>query len=500
MSDFYRDQNNQDIQNDQNNRNTLNIQDTQTTQEIHQQANTEYSYSNSSEIRQDGSIRYSAPSNEPHYTAPVSPAPKKEKKQMNSGTKWALRIIGTVLVAVIAFVSGYAGANMANNDLERVVIQRVEMAEASNQPVPSQSEGEYLSSVEIAQKVTPSVVAITTEQMTTNNFWFGSYVTSGAGSGVIISEDGYIITNSHVVSGADTISVELESGDTYPATLIGRYPQGDIAVIKIEAVDLPAASFANSDELLQGEVVYAVGNPEGRFSGSISSGIISALDRQIQVSIEEEIPQDQSGYPFYGFGGFGFGYGYSTPSTVSGVAYLDVIQFDAAVSPGNSGGGLFNAKGELIGIVCAKSADADAEGLGFAISGNKALEIATALMNDGEYIPDPADTENENASPNKAVLGITAAYLDEASAMQYGYKNAGVYVITVTEKSTVDAGLASGDRILGIDSNTVNEVNDVTDYLKDKEPGDDVTLTVERDGKIHSITITLVENESYREG
>lgn len=430
------------------------------------------------------------------HTPDLSAKPKKKMPV------WATRCILGVLICAIAFGGGYAGASIAYQNVDRVVIERVS---APAEGGGSTSAGTALTSQEIAAKTEPSVVAIMTERMTTNNFWFGQQVSSGAGSGVIISEDGYIITCAHVIEGADTIKVQLSDGNVYDAELVGSYVENDIAVIKIEASGLTPAAIADSSAVVQGETVYAVGNPEGRFSGSITDGLISAVSRDISLQMTVYDDDKNSGNsgnsgsynnPWAAF--FGGNYDSST-STVKTV--INVFQTSAPVSPGNSGGGLFNENGELIGIVNAKSSDSDAEGLGFAIPINKAMEIANALMTKGTYTP-PATEEAENGSEssssavntNKAMLGIRAGNLTAEQAAQYGYTSGGVYIIEITEQATADAGLSVGDRIISIDDIIANQLSDVTGYLQDKEPGDAVTVTVERSGKMLSVDVTLLEN------
>jgi serine protease Do len=361
-----------------------------------------------------------------------------------------------------------------------VVIKEVGEGSGGDKADGGQNTSGVQGSQAVAEKAVPSVVAIRTEAMVTGNFWFGSQVTSGAGSGVIISENGYIITNAHVVDGADSITVELSSGKSYKAELVGSYTNGDIAVVKIDASGLPAAAFASMETVHQGEPVYAIGNPEGNFSGSFTGGYLSALDRQIQVSVEGS---SGNGY----FGGS------------SRVITLDVLQFDAAVSPGNSGGGLFDADGNLIGIVCAKSSGSDSEGLGFAIPGDDAQTIATALMTDGVYRPEGgAGNSGAQENTNKAILGISAAYLDATAAQQYGYRSAGVYVIEISQQSTYEAGLRVGDRIISVDGTVIENLDTVTDSLEDKNPGDKVELLVERRGKTATLSITLVQNPNAK--
>ena len=185
---------------------------------------------------------------------------------------------------------------------------------------------------------------------------------------------------------------------------------------------------------------------------------------------------------FYG------GYGASSAIT------LNVIQMTAAVSPGNSGGALFNDQGQLIGMVSAKSSDSDSEGLGFAIPSNTAMEIAAQLIATGTY-EGGEDQQLGNVTPtdNKAVLGITVTVLDAQQAAQYNV-NAGVYIRSITEESTRRAGLREGDRIISVDDVLVSQSSDVTDYLADKAPGDVVTLNVERGGRMVAVQVTLVQN------
>lgn len=423
------------------------------------------------------------------WRAPGVPEDVPQKKKKGSGKKIALGALAVVLSAGICFGAGYAGASVAGNQ-RRVIIQQVTGSTASSDgsALPA---GTALSSEQVAEKVEPSVVAITTEKMTTNNYWFGSYVQSGAGSGVIISEDGYILTAAHVINGASKMTVELRDGKTYSATLVGSYVDGDIAVIKIEAEGLTPIAIADSDAVKQGAACYAVGNPEGRFSGSISDGIVSALDRTISVQVEGS--SSSSGNSLYDY----FYGGGSNNKTIT----LNVIQMTAAVSPGNSGGALINDKGELIGIVSAKSTDTDSEGLGFAIPSNRAMEIATELISSGSYTGG-SDSENGNGNgsgvtqtSNKAILGITVRSVTAQEGMQYGM-SAGVYVSSITAKSTEEAGLAVGDRIISVDQVMVSSTTDVTDYLADKNVGDQVSLNVERQGKMVNLTVTLVENTS----
>ena len=373
---------------------------------------------------------------------------------------------------------GYGGAYLANQEAGKVVIQSAAPAEtegagdSGDTAAKAQNTAETngaLSGTEVAAKISPSVVSITTEQMEVGQFWFGPQVVSGAGSGVIISEDGYILTCAHVVSGADTITVILPDGTEYPGTVTGMYEEGDIAVVKIEATGLPAAVIGDSDQVQLGETVYAVGNPGGTLSGTITDGIISSVDRTINVSLEETS-----------------GYGWNTGRTVS----LEVLQTSAAVSPGNSGGGLFNSRGELIGIVNAKSSGSSQEGLGFAIPVNRAMEIGESLINDGTYT-DP----NANMSDNDAILEITVTEINQASGRMQGV-TPGVYVYKVQEGGASDGKLQVNDRMISVDGTIINTLEDLSDLLSEHQPGDTVSVSVERGGQMVTVDIVLAENTS----
>lgn len=382
------------------------------------------------------------------------PSPRKKSHK----TLWTL-----LLAAVIALACGYLGSYLANSQTEeKVVIQKVATPDAEDSITPA---------VEVAKAISPTVVSITTEKMTVNHFWFGPQISSGAGSGVIISEDGYILTCAHVVSGANSINVTTFDGAEFTASVVGSYEDGDIAVLKIEAEGLQAAVLGDSDNIQLAETVYAVGNPGGTLSGSITDGIISATSRTISISIES------SANP-YGLG--------INNRTVS----LDVLQTNAAVSPGNSGGGLFNAQGELIGIVNAKSSGENQEGLGFAIPVNTAQEIAVSLINEGSYTAPSAINDGGNG----AVLEISVVEINPAVA-HMNNRESGVYVQSVQKGGASDGKLEVNDRLISINGYMVHTTAELSAQLAEYEPGDSVGLTVDRDGRLVEIEVTLAKGE-----
>ena len=296
-----------------------------------------------------------------------------------------------------------------------------------------------------ARPALTSVVGITTEQVVYSQWsWYGqSQVESGAGSGVIISSDGYILTCAHVVSGASNITVSIGDKD-YPATLVGEDTTSDIAVVKVDATGLTPATVGNSD--------MAVGNPLGELGGTVTSGIVSALNRSVSIQ------------------------GSSSVNTMS------LIQMDASVSPGNSGGGLFNMNGELVGIVNAKSSDSDAEGLGFAIPVNDAVKVAQELLENG-YVT------------GRPYLGISYfAVTDAQTAAQLGVNAYGVYIVEVVKGGPADkAGLQAGDRIVSMDGSEVAAQSDLGTLMQDHKAGDTIEITVARGGQMQTVTVTLGE-------
>ncbi len=380
-----------------------------------------------------------------YASAPQQP-PKPEKKK----NKVLLRVLAGVGVVALGFGGGFGGAIAASRaglTGNQVVVQEIQRDTSTDAAATGSTDGTDMTLQQIAAVASPSVVAITTEQMSSNQTWFGGYyVQSGAGSGIIISQDGYILTCAHVVSGATSVKVQLNgSDDSYDATVVGTDSTSDIAVLKIDATGLTPAVIGDSDKLAVGERTVAVGNPLGTLSNTVTQGIVSALNRQVTVEDND----------------------------------MTLIQTDASISPGNSGGGLFNANGELIGVVNAKSSYSEAEGIGFAIPINTAMDIAQQLI--------------ENGAVARPVLGVSILDIqDSSTAQQYGVSALGVYVADVTKGGGAEAaGVQRGDRIIAIDDTAVSSTSTVKSYLADKQVGDTVTLQVERDGKVLTLNVTL---------
>ena len=304
----------------------------------------------------------------------------------------------------------------------------------------------YNSVTEVYHAIADSVVEITTEIVQTS-LW-GQYVSSGAGSGVIIEKSGIIVTNYHVIEGARTVTVRLTDGSEYAASLIGYDSPSDLAVIKINArgKELTVASLGCSADLEVGEDVVALGNPLGSLGGTLTTGIISAKDRVIEVDGNEMV----------------------------------LLQTNAAINPGNSGGGLFNMAGQLIGVVNAKISQTGIEGLGFAIPIDVAHTVIVDLIEYG-YV-------RGVVSSGLTVLDVTAQnrYI---VYQRYGISTIGVVVL---ESANTDE-LKLGDKIISIDGVEIETSDDITLLLKSYSVGDTVTVKISRDGKESEVSLTLTE-------
>lgn len=297
---------------------------------------------------------------------------------------------------------------------------------------------------EVVAQNSNAVVEIQTESMTTDSFLSG-YIQKGAGSGIIIDSRGYILTCFHVVNGASNIKVRLKNGKEYIAQLIGGDSRNDIAVIKISGGNFKAAQYGDSSSIAVGSMAVAIGNPLGELGGSASAGIISALDREVEIE---------------------------------GVR-MTLLQTDTAINPGNSGGGLFDGNGNLIGVVVAKSGGSNIEGLGFAIPINKAAKIAKDLIENGKV-------------SNRAVLGISVMSInDGASAKAYNLENGGVIVSKINSQNAKNAGFKEGDIIIKFEEKPIKDITDLYDALEGKKPGDKVKITVSRKGKTIVLTSVL---------
>ncbi len=377
---------------------------------------------------------------------PQDPQSKREKyerklreKEEKASAPASRRFVAIVLViAVIA--SGLLGAGIAT-----LICKSNKTSSNLNYSNLADATGSELSVQEIVALNEDAVVEINTES-TSQNYFGQSTIVQGAGSGVIVKENGYIVTNNHVIDGASTISVTLHDGNSYSASLVGTDSVYDIAVLKISASGLTTATLGDSDELQVGDLAVAIGNPLGKLGGTATAGIISSLERRLNL----------------------------------GTTTLDLLQTDAAINPGNSGGGLFNQKGELIGIVVAKSTGSDVEGLGFAIPINNVASVIDDLIDDGQVSSKPA-------------IGISVYDVDDDSNSTL---EEGTYIGQVVGTKAKEAGLKEGDRIISIDGKEIEDKTDLISRVRKYNVGDKVTLVIERDGSEKTIETELEESSA----
>lgn len=423
-------------------------------------------------------ISYSPVEEEPkkrEYST-VSYLPKDKEKKPREEKKFGLTAViaiclaAVILSGVVSFGAAYLAGKLTQQSGEKTV----ETIKQQNEPLviykdtvtgtktdsekPTSSvTGEALSYKEVAELVKDSVVEINTEY-TTQSMWF-QYVNGGAGSGVILSEDGYVVTNAHVIMNedetatADSVTVRLANGEEYKAEIKGYDTESDIAVLKIDATGLEPVQCGNSDNLAVGEEVIVVGNPLGELGGTVTNGIVSATEREISVNGTK----------------------------------MTLIQTNAAVNPGNSGGGMFNMEGKLVGIVNAKSSGTNVEGLGFAIPVNDAVTVTEQLMEYG-YVR------------GKVEIGIKFRQVTQNSSF-YSYYNIkpGIYVDLFT-KDYNEGALKVGDRIIAVNGYEIATVNDISEIVRSSSVGDKLTFQFYRDGKLLEAEVTCYEKLPEEDG
>lgn len=360
------------------------------------------------------------------------------------------RVVALILsCAVISAACGFGGAILAQNGSRtgKTTVQQSNRT-ATTVNVKKVDGQTLMSPAEVYASTVNSVVSINCSAVSTNIF--GQQTESASsGSGFIYTADGYIVTNQHVVANASSINVTLYNGDTYPATLVGSDSDYDVAVLKIDAKDLPAVTLGSSTDVNVGDTVMAIGNPLGELTFSMSQGIVSCVNRAINVE----------GTPF------------------------NMIQVDASINPGNSGGPLMNLYGEVVGIVSAKYssyANTTVEGLGFAIPINDVQSIIKDIIENGSV-------------GNKAYMAITAGTMTQQMAAQYKINaTEGVFVYSVEDGGAGDkAGLKLGDVITKLNDTQITSMEDLSAAKKGFKAGDTVTLTVLRDGKEITTQLTF---------
>ena len=386
--------------------------------------------------------------NEQHNTpgdqgwAEAPAAAKKPSFWQKAGVKVTALLLAC---AVVGGAAGYGGAALSSSGKTTIRQSNRTASEITVKQVSGQT---LMSPAEVYASTVNSVVSINCSSVSTNIFG-QSVQSASSGSGFIITQDGYIVTNHHVVSGASSVTVTLYDGTEYPATVVGSDSDYDVAVLKINATDLQPVTLGNSSSVNVGDSVLAIGNPLGELTFSMSQGIVSCCDRAINVD----------GTPF------------------------NMIQVDASINPGNSGGPLMNLYGEVVGIVSAKYSsysDTTVEGLGFAIPIGDVQAIITDIMENGQVTDKPS-------------FGITAGTMTEQMAAQYQIEQkSGAFVYSVNKGGAGEkAGLRMGDVITKVDSTDIASMEDLTAAKKGHKAGDTVTVTYFRDGSSHTTSLTF---------
>ena len=381
------------------------------------------------------------------------PQPPKKKKKGGAAKIVAL----SLCCALLGGLAGGGGIWYLTQRME----EQTTIYEGTHEPVnvdtTSVQSGQAMTASQIYANYVDACVGITTELVDTNTYGF-PVQGAAAGSGFVISSDGYIVTNYHVIKGATSIKVAFVDGKSYDAKLVGGEADNDIAVLKIEATGLHAVTLGDSDALVVGEAVYTIGNPLGELTWSLTDGLVSAKDRTVTTSEGET---------------------------------MNMLQTNTAINSGNSGGPLFNAYGEVIGITSAKlsssgsSSEASIEGLGFAIPINDVKDMITDIIEHG-YV---------TGKPNVGILMTDVS----SAATQYGVP-AGAYVEGVLDGSCADkAGIQQGDIICAVDGTEVDSTDTLKAAIQDKKAGDSVTFTLYRDGSKQDVTATLDEDNQDRQ-
>lgn len=372
--------------------------------------------------------------------------PEKNSSSFFKEHKSALTIASCFVLAGVGGFGGTMAAGYLGSSNKTVIYKSANTTSGSDS---NSANATSMSVKDVANQTMESVVEIKTESVQTGDF-FSQAVTSGAGSGVIISADGYIVTNHHVIEGANKVSVTTKDGTEYSATLIGTDATTDLAVIKINATNLTPAVLGTSGNLQVGDTAIAIGNPLGELGGTVTNGIISALDRAITIDGES----------------------------------MHLLQTNAAINPGNSGGGLFNDQGELIGIVNAKSSGSNIEGLGFAIPIDIAQPVIESLIEKGKV----------EGRPELGVSLVDVKDTNDNPFSQNTESATSPYIYSVTSGKAADiAGLKRGDKIISIDGKETADVAAVKSIISSHKSGDKITMKIERDGKEMDIEVTLLE-------
>ena len=386
-------------------------------------------------------------------SAPVQP--QQQPKKNRTGLKVTALVLSCALVGG---AMGFGGSALQNHlaakdsggeDAQQASVVYEGSRESSVINIAQIDTSKQMTPAEVYAQNVNSTVGIRTS--ITTNYWGYQTQSAAAGSGFILSADGYILTNYHVVENSDSITVSLYDGTEYDAALVGCDESNDIAVLKIDAEGLTPVVLGDSDNLNVGDQVVAIGNPLGELTFSLTTGVVSALNREV---------------------------------TLSSNLTMDLIQTDCAINSGNSGGALFNLYGEVIGITNAKysssssSSEASIDNIGFAIPMNHVKNIVKSII--------------ETGSITKPYIGVTVTAVS-SEAQAYGLPN-GAAVRSVEENSpAAQGGLEANDIITEVNGTAITSSSDLVSYVGERTPGDELNLKVYRQGQTLDITVVIGE-------
>lgn len=396
---------------------------------------------------------------QPQYSYQLQPDTAPEAPQKPKKNRTGAKVTALVLsCALVGGAMGFGGSALQNH----LAAKNADTEEAQQASVVYEGSRETsvinIAQIDTSKEMTPAEVYAQNVNSTvgirtsiTTNYWGYQTQAAAAGSGFILSADGYILTNYHVVEDSNSITVSLYDGTEYDATLVGCDESNDIAVLKIDAEGLTPVVLGDSDNLNVGDQVVAIGNPLGELTFSLTTGVVSALNREV---------------------------------TLSSNVTMNLIQTDCAINSGNSGGALFNLYGEVIGITNAKysssssSSEASIDNIGFAIPLNHVKNIVKSII--------------ETGSITKPYIGVTVSSVS-SEAQGYGLPTGAAVRSVEADSPAAKAGLEENDIITEVDGTAINSSTELVNYVGEKTPGDELTFKVYRQGEELELTVTIGE-------
>lgn len=404
-----------------------------------------------------------------------------ENEQKKKSNRGAMIIIVIVLAMVFSMMGSMGTLLWISGKIPFLPLAPVSITKNLNQSnssvtIPSKITSNDEIVVQVADIVSRAVVKV--DILKKSNQSVSGFREVGHGSGFVVSPDGYLVTNNHVVDSADKLIITFKDGKSYTGKVVGTDPISDLAVVKINEKDLEYLKLANSDEVKVGQTVVAIGNPY-EYEYTVTTGVVSGVQREIQPPETQKAPTQINpfdfGNPF--FDPFG-GQQQQQQDTTATIPMVGIIQTDADINPGNSGGPLVNLSGEVIGVNFLITSQGT--GLGFAISSNTVSKVKNDLIEFGKV-----------SWPS---LGITiTANSDDVAAKLELQTTEGTVVITVPAGNAKAAGIKKNDVILGVDGKKMLVPEQIITYIRSKNVGDTVKLSINRDGKMIEIPVKLQE-------